>query len=911
MGYGRSRVSFQSSHGLVPLKAHRKTQLALDIAHTIKEEWNVFWIRADSFASFVTDYVRASELMFGTDGADIRQAATSPQVAKNKFNACVDAFLIILDNADNLDEFSGGGNNGSETILDYLPNSGCILITTRDQRFQGVVVPATNGINVQPMERGESETLLRSAIPPHLLQKTGEKTEESVQFLLHKLGDLPLAIAQAAANIVEQQFSLTEYAVAYEDTRNRMGLMEVPIYDVLNEDPTSRSQSIAITWETSFAYLETSHQLASLCLSYMGFLDNEHIPRRFLMKFPPFRNLDILGFQKVVKKLIHLSLIQVIEENHPDLGPAYYVHPVVHERISVRLSRFVAAKLAIEVAEILLETIPILFPKDLFKFMHSSLLVPHAMRLFEYAWRHKIGSSALCTLQLRIANFVQFQSRSEFMEVPIIILRRTKNMVAQRSNLKDRLTVAIHLISALITASISIEAEAEVEAAEKMIREAEENVSNTESKSLDCVEEAFELFYLKSVVYEKLGRIDQQVAILQIFLAVCNAQDKELFTPTGRNADHGDSGGKANRNRKEYDTTNQGGADGTECGGIECDTENIITILDSRKSELLLTFTKACGDLVLAQERRAKDTRVVQNPWFEAVKAYMTKANVMSSKANPSVLNHYTHWPSISRILLGRKDAAGFVDLTKSVYKWFVLPKILLRPTTMTVESWGPVWYLCDIVLQTTFGSSVALEVEKDLENLFSPMFTTGGVPITDVATVRWLQGYGNRFARYSSKPAYAETCLRVCLDLATRRERIKSFEYLIPGLYFDVLCTMMQQRGRRADVYSYFKNNQEWIDTRLEELQSADLPKHSMWTVVAEIFDKRNASALHQRLNDRFDMLDAPRRPDADIIFAALPGFDEERPAFLENVFKPAFEKYQFQNPALARPAERHTSAQ
>ncbi len=127
---------------------------------------SVYWVRADSLANFIADYsqilgmlnVTSSQPLQGSDSSSLLK-----QIGKRLEETSGD-WLLILDNADHLDQFMGTGNqDNSISISQYIPRRGRILITTRDRRFQGSVAAATNGLCVDLMSAEEAEA--RPAAP--------------------------------------------------------------------------------------------------------------------------------------------------------------------------------------------------------------------------------------------------------------------------------------------------------------------------------------------------------------------------------------------------------------------------------------------------------------------------------------------------------------------------------------------------------------------------------------------------------------------------------------------------------------------------------------------------------------------------------------------------------------------------
>ncbi|KAK5202855.1 hypothetical protein LTR47_011349 [Exophiala xenobiotica] len=211
-----------------------KTQIALKFAYDMKYRLSVFWVRADQFTNFAADYHRIlAELdptMAEKQDDTITYHAEGLRTVMSKLGATPGNWLMILDNADDLDEFIGKDQRES-AIGNYIPRNGRILITTRDKRFQGTVAAALDGEHVKPMDSDEARALLRRSIPVHLMKPDPNEMVSATTELLNELGNLPFAIAQAAANILDQELTLTKYVTLYKEKKERMLLMRVPVRD--------------------------------------------------------------------------------------------------------------------------------------------------------------------------------------------------------------------------------------------------------------------------------------------------------------------------------------------------------------------------------------------------------------------------------------------------------------------------------------------------------------------------------------------------------------------------------------------------------------------------------------------------------------------------------------------------------
>ena len=299
----------------------------------MRSKLSVFWVRADDFSNFLNDF---SQIMYRLDPSQARGSTSQDRrlLARNvtaRLEKDPSTWLLVLDNADNYDLFVETAG-GREAISSYVPKDGRVLLTTRDRQFQGTVAAAKDGLHVKQMNMREARDLFEKSVTDDL---AGQSTPAMVDELLDLVGNLPLALAQAAANIADQQRPVHEYVAAYRDKRQRMLLMERPFVDLETQDSRTSHQSVLVTYELSFQDLERDHQSSARCLNYFGFFHWQNIPEYCIRALPELKDLDDHSFRSTIKCLFHLSMIeQVINHDSTE----YSVHPVIHERISERLS---------------------------------------------------------------------------------------------------------------------------------------------------------------------------------------------------------------------------------------------------------------------------------------------------------------------------------------------------------------------------------------------------------------------------------------------------------------------------------------------------------------------------------------------------------------------------------------------
>jgi hypothetical protein len=175
----------------VLINTNSKTQLALHYAYQRcnDDECCVFWVHADSEATFTTDYktigkkLGVSETL---DGSELLDAVRGSIEAQPRW-------VIVFDNADDLKLFGVvGTNRTNESLYKYIPQGshGTVLWTTRDAHIRNTLVGSTRGIMVPPMTRDEATSLLAAASGD-----TSAVEDAEIDRLLEELQRLPLAVS--------------------------------------------------------------------------------------------------------------------------------------------------------------------------------------------------------------------------------------------------------------------------------------------------------------------------------------------------------------------------------------------------------------------------------------------------------------------------------------------------------------------------------------------------------------------------------------------------------------------------------------------------------------------------------------------------------------------------------------------
>lgn len=233
---GTTTVLPEAIHGMGGVG---KTQLAIEYAYRHQSEYDIVWWipseRPGQIGQALVELAGRLGLETSTE-ANIAGPAVREALREGR---PFSRWLLIFDNADN-----------PEQVRHYFPTggNGTILVTSRNRRW-GLV---GGSLEVDVFTREESKELLRHSGPP--LQ------DDEADQLAEALGDLPLALEQAAAWRAETGMPASEYLRLFEDKRTE--LLEV-------SPPPDYQLPVAAAWNVSLDHLEhrspSALRLLQLC----------------------------------------------------------------------------------------------------------------------------------------------------------------------------------------------------------------------------------------------------------------------------------------------------------------------------------------------------------------------------------------------------------------------------------------------------------------------------------------------------------------------------------------------------------------------------------------------------------------------------------------------------------------------
>jgi tetratricopeptide (TPR) repeat protein len=286
---GGMSVVLPQPQALFGLGGVGKTQIALEYVHRFMADYDlVWWVSAEHVDNVVASLAELGALI-GAPGGEDMALASQETVHMLSRGIPTKRWILVFDNADNPDDLTGYFPTGS---------SGHILVTSRNQSWsqQGATLP------VDVFLRRESIEHLSGRAP-------GLSAEEADQVAI-AVGDLPLAVEQAAAWLAETATPITEYL--------RRLTEQTTAVLALNQ-PADYPETVAATWNISIERLKERSPASVRLLQLCAFLAPEPISSQLLYSKemidalkpydPALQESLLLG--RVIREIGQLALAKV------------------------------------------------------------------------------------------------------------------------------------------------------------------------------------------------------------------------------------------------------------------------------------------------------------------------------------------------------------------------------------------------------------------------------------------------------------------------------------------------------------------------------------------------------------------------------------------------------------------------
>ncbi|WP_436790822.1 FxSxx-COOH system tetratricopeptide repeat protein [Yinghuangia sp. YIM S10712] len=254
---GTTAVLPEALHGMGGVG---KSQIAVEYAYRNSSDYDiVWWIPAGQPAQIRAAFVDLAQRLRLQTGAEANIAVPAVLEAL-RLGEPYRNWLLVFDNAES-----------PESVLPFFPQGGTgrILVTSRNGQW----VNMARTIEVDVFARDESIELLRRRGPV--------LTDEQANRLSEALGDLPLAIEQAAVWLAETGMRAEEYLELFEGKREEFVSRRAELLELA--PPMDYQLPVAAAWNVSLDRLRDTNPAALQLLQVCAYFAPEPVSRSLFM----------------------------------------------------------------------------------------------------------------------------------------------------------------------------------------------------------------------------------------------------------------------------------------------------------------------------------------------------------------------------------------------------------------------------------------------------------------------------------------------------------------------------------------------------------------------------------------------------------------------------------------------------
>lgn len=447
-----------------------KSALALEYAHRHAEEYSIlWWIRADDPVTLEEDYAALAGALDLPERTLIDENAMVQAV--KRYLAETPQWLLIFDDAED-----------AADVAPYLPGGamGRAIVTSRNPPRPGTGTP----LAVDVMQRDESVALL--------LSRSGADDRHGADALAEELGDLPLALEQAAAFIERTASSFADYVESFRTARGE-------------------KHTIATTWKLS---IDNIREVARPVL-FCAFVAPDGIPRSLL---------NASDAKPAVNKAIAAArAYSLIRADGQSVG----IHKLVQFVIRDEMSADERAEWTRKACAVLNDAFP-MNPEDSREWAPAARLLPHVQAACRIAEAEEAGNPHAGPLLNRAGMYLRHR---RIIDVALDVFGRAERWVVRFGGADEAALAAIRSNAAVARGEIGDRAgaidmfRAKLELDRRTYGDLHENVALDLNNLGNAVlesgspEEALPILREAEALFEKLG-VDRYLAVTKSNLAI-------------------------------------------------------------------------------------------------------------------------------------------------------------------------------------------------------------------------------------------------------------------------------------------------------------------------------------------------------------------------------------------------------